>query len=44
MRCPICDREDKDDDFRECENCCRDICESCIIDYICYECEEESKS
>ena len=44
MTCPICDRQDKDEDFRECTVCCENICESCFTsldDLICYECESQ---
>jgi hypothetical protein len=30
--CSICGRSDKPEDFRHCEDCGNDVCESCYID------------
>lgn len=40
LQCPICGRTDKPEDFRNCNKCYRDVCESCMANKTtCIECK-----
>jgi hypothetical protein len=40
MKCALCGREDKCEDFRTCSYCDENICESCMEGDLCVECDD----